>query len=105
LITKTILGLFEKGYKKMLVLSERIAHLQLMKEILNSYESDDKSCSFYTGKVKKSLLPEAEKADCIFGTYSMAAVGMDIPDLDAMIIASPMSDIEQAVGTNFEKEE
>lgn len=101
-ITKTIAWLFEQGYKKLLVLSERIAHLDLMKEIFESYESG-KSCSFYTGKVKKSLLPEAEKADCIFGTYSMAAVGMDIPDLDAMILASPMSDIEQAVGRILRK--
>ena len=101
-ITKTIAWLFEKGYKKILVLSERIAHLDLMKEIFDSYESG-KSCSFYTGKVKKKLLPEAEKADCIFGTYSMAAVGMDIPDLDAMILASPMSDIEQAVGRILRK--
>lgn len=102
IITKTIAWLFEKGYKKILILSERIAHLELMKDIFDSYESN-KKCSFYTGKVKKSLLPEAEKADCIFGTYSMAAVGMDIPDLDAMILASPMSDIEQAVGRILRK--
>lgn len=101
-ITKTIDWLFDQGYKKILVLSERIAHLEMMKDIFESYKSG-KSCSFYTGKVKKSLLPEAEKADCIFGTYSMAAVGMDIPDLDAMILASPMSDIEQAVGRILRK--
>lgn len=102
LICKTIRGLYAKGYKKVLVLSERIAHLQLMRDIVESY-GDDKTCSFYTGKVKKSLLPEAEKADCIFGTYSMAAVGMDIPDLDALIMASPMSDIEQALGRILRK--
>lgn len=101
-ITKTIAWLFEQGYKKLLILSERIAHLEIMKEIFESYQSS-KTCSFYTGKVKKSLLPEAEKADCIFGTYSMASVGMDIPDLDAMILASPMSDIEQAVGRILRK--
>ena len=35
---------------------------------------------------------------CIFATKQMASEGLDIPQLDTLVLATPMSDIEQARG-------
>jgi len=43
-------------------------------------------------------LHESQEKDVILGTYSMAAEGMDIPKLNTIILASPKSDVVQAVG-------
>ena len=43
-------------------------------------------------------LHDSQEKDVILGTYSMAAEGMDIPKLNTIILASPKSDIVQAVG-------
>ena len=110
-IASLIRDKLDGGFKKVLVLSERIAHLNDIEELFKKdFNERSWTTGFYTGKVKKSLLPEMEKRNVIFGTYSMASVGMDIPDLDVLIMASPMSDIEQAVGrvlrkkTDYDKE-
>jgi len=42
-------------------------------------------------------LHESQKKDVILGTFSMAAEGMDIPNLITIILASPKSDVIQAV--------
>ena len=34
----------------------------------------------------------------ILGTYQVAGLGLDIPELDTLIFATPRTDIEQAVG-------
>jgi superfamily II DNA or RNA helicase len=110
-IASLIKDKLDAGFKKVLVLSERIAHLNDIEELFRErFNEREWTTGFYTGKVKKSLLPEMETKNVIFGTYSMASVGMDIPDLDVLIMASPMSDIEQAVGrvlrkkTDYDKE-
>lgn len=51
---------------------------------------------------KRTLTEEeldlAERAQCIFATYQMVAEGVDVPALDTLILATPISDVEQAVG-------
>ena len=49
-------------------------------------------------------LHESQEKDVILGTFSMAAEGMDIPKLNTIILASPKSNIEQAVGRILRQE-
>ena len=56
------------------------------------------SIGFYVGGVKQEELKRSEAADVILGTFSMAAEGMDIPALNTLVLATPKSDVEQAVG-------
>ena len=49
-------------------------------------------------KQTEEQLEEAERARVVFATYQMCSEGVDIPSLDTMIMASPISDCEQAVG-------
>ena len=64
---------------------------------------------FYVGgassRKKEIELKESETKDVVFGTYAMAKEGLDIPSLNTLILASPVSDVEQAVGRILRKEQ
>jgi hypothetical protein len=91
--------------RKVLVLSERRSHLVDIHAAVTARSNAIAptrgaavSIGFYVGGVKQEELKRAEAADVILGTFSMAAEGMDIPALNTLVLASPKSDVEQAVG-------
>jgi len=53
---------------------------------------------YYVGGMKESALKESETKQIIIATYSMAAEALDIKTLTTLIMATPKTDIEQAVG-------
>lgn len=53
---------------------------------------------YYVGGMKESALKESETKKVIIATYSMAAEALDIKSLTTLIMATPKTDIEQAVG-------
>lgn len=77
--------------RKVLVLSDRRLHCEfLQKQIPYS--------ALYMGGMSREVLEAAEKNSVIIGTYSLANEGLDIPDLDTLIMATPKSAIKQTVG-------
>jgi superfamily II DNA or RNA helicase len=97
------LGRAVKAGRKVLVLSEKLKHLDRIKaqfekvrgplEVPASAWTD-----FYVGGRSEEELEVAGRADVILGTYQMAAEGLDLPWVDTLFLASPKSDVEQAVG-------
>jgi hypothetical protein len=53
---------------------------------------------YYVGGMKEKALKESESKMVIVATYSLAAEGLDIKTLSALIMATPKTDIEQTVG-------
>jgi superfamily II DNA or RNA helicase len=53
---------------------------------------------YYVGGMKELALKESEKKQVIIATYAMAAEALDIKTLTTLIMATPKTDIEQAVG-------
>lgn len=53
---------------------------------------------YYIGGMKEKALKESEKKQIIIATYAMAAEALDIKTLTTLIMATPKTDIEQAVG-------
>jgi len=53
---------------------------------------------YYVGGMKEAALKESETMKVIIATYSMAAEALDIKTLTTLIMATPKTDIEQAVG-------
>jgi hypothetical protein len=53
---------------------------------------------YYVGGMKESALKISETKQIIIATYSMAAEALDIKTLTTLIMATPKTDIEQAVG-------
>ena len=52
----------------------------------------------YMGLMKEKDLDETSRKQVIVATFAMAQEGLDIPALDTCILASPRSDVTQAVG-------
>lgn len=85
--------------RQVLCLSDRLAHLSVLLDMYKGRSSQDQKTTLYVGgqKSKERLFAEHE-CSVIFGTYAMAQEGLDIPRLDTLVLASPASDITQAVG-------
>lgn len=92
--------LLEEG-RKIIVLSDRIEHLKKLKDNLDNLELT--TTSFYIGGMKQSKLDESEKANVIFGTFSMACEALDIPDLNTLVMATSRKEVEQTVGRILRK--
>lgn len=88
--------------RKLFVLSERLKHLDkldaLLAEMWPIQYGACPSTGFYVGGRKKDQLREAARARVIFATWQFASEGLDIPAMDTLFMATPMSDVEQAVG-------
>ena len=82
--------------RRTLILSDRRAHLKTIYEIIT--ESKIGTIGYYVGGMKQSALEESAKCQVVLGTFQMASEGMDVPELDTIILASPKSNVEQSVG-------
>ena len=80
---------------KILVMSERRAHLNRITELLSERGMDSGQ---YVGGMSKEDLKDSEGKAIILGTYSMASTGLDIKDLTTLILATPRTDVVQACG-------
>jgi superfamily II DNA or RNA helicase len=56
------------------------------------------SVGYYIGGMKEGALKETESKRIVIATYSMAAEALDIKTLTTLIMVTPKTDIEQAVG-------
>jgi len=110
-IIDMIVSLKDKDDRKILVLSDRLDHLELLKNgvdnILNNpelfLEEGEYTTAYYIGGMKEYQLTESSKADIIFATYAMAAEGLDIDSLNTLILATPKTNIIQSIGRIMRK--
>jgi superfamily II DNA or RNA helicase len=85
----------ESSDRQALVLAQ---NRQLLVDIMMSLEARSISAGFYVGGMKdKDLQVSAEKR-VILATYGMAEEALDIKGLTTLVLASPRTSIEQAVG-------
>lgn len=82
--------------RKIMILSERVEHLELLKKRLD--ERELATTGFYIGGMKQNKLDESAKCQVIFGTYAMASEALDIKGLNTLVMASPRREIEQTIG-------
>ena len=103
--TTEIVNIIKEKYKegrKILILTDRRAHCTELKRLLGSdFEND---IGLYLGSMKNDALQESNTKKIIIATYAMASEGYDNPELDTLILASPKSKIEQAVGRILRQE-
>jgi len=82
--------------RKIIILSERKEHLELLKKRLD--EREITTTGLYVGGMKQNKLDESAKCSVIFGTYQMASEALDIKGLNTLVMASPRREIEQTIG-------
>jgi len=103
LVLKILKELAEEKDRQILVLSERICHLEAIYADLdaeNKAVSDEKyKVGYYIGGMKQSILDHnSTNCQILLGTYAMASEAMNIKTLNTMIMASPRKKIEQSTG-------
>jgi superfamily II DNA or RNA helicase len=87
--------------RKVLILSDRLEHLKLLKSRLDLREIT--TSDYYIGGMKQNALKKAEEAQVIFATYGMASEALDIPDLNTLFMVTSRKEVEQAVGRILRK--
>ena len=58
----------------------------------------DKNYGYYVGGMKQSDLNISSEKQIILATYQLASEGFNVPSLNTLIFASPISDIQQSIG-------
>ena len=82
--------------RKVLVLSERIGHLE---EIERGLEGSGLTVAYYVGGMKEAVREEgAATARVLLASYAMASEAMNIKTLNTVILASPRKNVEQSTG-------
>lgn len=107
-IKTLLLELVSKG-RKILVLSSRRSHLEVLHSlIINNH----KSVGFYYGnqgmnkKEYKKMLLVSSKCDIILATEQLAKEGLDIPGLDTLVMTTSIAELgalEQSIGRILRK--
>jgi len=103
---------FIKG-RKMLVLSKRLAHLHILKTMMDkiiiqevkngTFCEGEFTTSYYVGGMKDWQLSASAEADIIYATYSMAEEGLDIDGLNTLVLANSIKNPIQAIGRILRK--
>jgi superfamily II DNA or RNA helicase len=100
--TRVIAGELEvllKEGRKLLVLSDRITHLEAFEKEFKEREFE--SIGYYIGGMTAEARDEAATRQIILATFAMAAEGMNIRELNTVALVTPKTRIEQAVGRIF----
>jgi superfamily II DNA or RNA helicase len=85
--------------RKLLILSDRIAHLREFHREFT--ERGFPSIGYYIGGMKATARDESAKCQIILASYTLSQEGMNIRDLNTVALVTPKSRIEQAVGRIF----
>jgi superfamily II DNA or RNA helicase len=96
IIVGWIRRLAEDPARRILVLSERIGHLEGIERCL---EGSGLSIAYYIGGMKEAVRESgAQSARVLLASYAMASEAMNIKSLNSVILASPRKHVEQSTG-------
>ena len=88
--------------RRVLILSERRNQLKDIERYIVEHKianGGDGSCyGFYVGGMKQADLAISSEKQIILATYQLASEGFNVPSLNTIIFASPISDIQQSIG-------
>ena len=85
--------------RNIMLLSERVDHLKLLKKTFDTLTKNKFNTGLYIGATSKEERERIEKeSKIIFGSYKIAQEGLDIKRLDTLIMCSPQKDITQPIG-------
>jgi len=97
-IIRQIVGLCADSRRRVLVLSERIGHLEEIERRLG-LALKKPTISYYIGGMKEAVREAgAASAQVLLASYAMASEAMNIKTLNTVILASPRKHVEQSTG-------
>jgi superfamily II DNA or RNA helicase len=95
-IANLIKDIAKEEKRRILVLSERIGHLEAIESLL---KSSGLTMSYYVGGMKEEEREAgAKEARVLLASYAMASEAMNIKHLNCVVLASPRKKVEQSTG-------
>jgi superfamily II DNA or RNA helicase len=95
-IAEKLKELIKEPNRRILVLSERIGHLEILEALM---KPSGCKMGYYIGGMKSEEREKAaEEAQILWASYSMASEAMNIKTLNCVIMVSPRKKIEQSTG-------
>jgi superfamily II DNA or RNA helicase len=88
----------ENPNQQIMILAHNKSLLEYFYNAISSRGICEGDVGYYVGGMKEAALKASESRKVIIATYSMAAEALDIKTLTTLIMATPKTDIEQAVG-------
>ena len=88
----------ENPKQQIIVLGHNKSLLKYLYEAIGHRNIANGSVGYYVGGMKETDLKISETKQVIIATYSMASEGLDIKTLTTLVLATPKTDIIQAVG-------
>ena len=96
-IVRRIVELCSNPDRRVLVLSERIGHLNEIERLIS--EKSELTMSYYIGGMKEAKREAgAATARILLASYAMASEAMNIKTLNTVVLASPRKHVEQSTG-------
>lgn len=95
LVAKTAFELFRAG-RTVIVLSERVEHLTTLQEQIEKLCGQP--CGVLCGATPASEREVQASRKILLATYPMCRQGFDKPELDTLIMATPVTSVEQCIG-------
>ena len=97
MIIDILTDVYEDNRRQILVLSDRVDHVQLLYDMLP--EDIRKDACMLSRKVDSQTRTEwCETKRILIATYQMCKEGFDVPTLNTLVIATPRPDVDQIVG-------
>lgn len=87
-----------KSGRKIMVQSKTREHLDTLSLMIGSLGVPPSKITMYVGGLSKAQREKAKEGVVILATYQMTKEATDIPEIDTLVMALPLSDPEQAVG-------
>jgi superfamily II DNA or RNA helicase len=98
-ILSIIIDMFlENGKQQIMLLAHNRNVLKYLHDAIKTRGIAEGSVGYYIGGMKECALKETEGKRIVIATFSMAAEALDIKTLTTLIMVTPKTDIEQAVG-------
>ena len=95
-VAEIIKELAEDSRRRILILSERIGHLNTIEQLL---KESGLSMSYYIGGMKEEEREAGAKTSrVLLASYAMASEAMNIKTLNTVVMASPRKKVEQSTG-------
>jgi len=98
-ILRIIIDMFQENEsQQIMILAHNRNVLKYLHDAIQSRGIAEGSVGYYVGGMKEAALKETEGKRVVIATFSMAAEALDIKTLTTLIMVTPKTDIEQAVG-------
>lgn len=84
--------------RHVLIMSERKTQLKQLETLLRQHNVGGGSIGYYVGGMKHADMEASTKKQILLATVQICSEGFDVPTLNTLVLASPISSIEQPIG-------